>query len=513
MQITYLGHAGLFIETAAGSILCDPWFNPAFFGSWYPFPSNESIDFARIATPDYLYISHEHRDHLDHRFLREHVSKSARVLLPDYPIGSLERELRTLGFSKFVRTRNLVPMPQGGLTIAIAALVTPSDGPEGDSGLIVDDGHHRIFNQNDSRPVDMSALQRFGPFDAHFLQFSGAIWYPMVYRFDRETKAELGRRKRLNQQARALDFARQLDAAHVFPSAGPPCFLDDDLYGLNDFNNDPANIFCDQTMFLDYMQANGCDRGHLIIPNSVITLDGPGCAVAHTLPDAAISAIFTDKRAYLDEYQRRKRDTIAAERAAWPTVQSNLLNRLAARLEPLLKIADLTCAGIDERILLNAGDEAIVIDFLTRRVYASTGEPCAYRFWVDRRLLAHCVDHESDWVNSLFLSCRFEAERDGPYNEYVYNFFKCLTLERLQYAEGYYAEVSNSEEMFELGDYLVQRRCPHLKADLSRFAHLEGNVLTCSMHGWQFDVETGECLTSSDRRLNSRRIRGAAVGD
>ena len=44
VRITFLGHAGLFIETAAGTVLCDPWFNPAYFGAWFPFPSNENID-------------------------------------------------------------------------------------------------------------------------------------------------------------------------------------------------------------------------------------------------------------------------------------------------------------------------------------------------------------------------------------------------------------------------------------------------------------------------------------
>ncbi len=43
------GQAGLYLETRAGSILCDPWFNPAYFGSWFPFPANDGIDPARSA--------------------------------------------------------------------------------------------------------------------------------------------------------------------------------------------------------------------------------------------------------------------------------------------------------------------------------------------------------------------------------------------------------------------------------------------------------------------------------
>ena len=43
MRITGLGHAGMFIETAGGSILCDPVIGPTFFGSWFPFPDNRGL--------------------------------------------------------------------------------------------------------------------------------------------------------------------------------------------------------------------------------------------------------------------------------------------------------------------------------------------------------------------------------------------------------------------------------------------------------------------------------------
>src|SRR6185437_6303089 len=146
----FIGHAGLFIETRHGSILTDPWFNTAYFASWFPFPSNEGIDLAKIANPDYLFVSHLHHDHFDPEFLREHVSKETTVLLPDYPLDLLERGLREAGFTKFLRTKNGVPVTVDGLRLMISAAVAPTDGPLGDSGLSVDDGEVRIFDQNDS---------------------------------------------------------------------------------------------------------------------------------------------------------------------------------------------------------------------------------------------------------------------------------------------------------------------------------------------------------------------------
>ena len=109
MRVTVLGHAGLLIETAGGSIVCDPWFEPAFLGSWFVFPRNDQLGadlMARIENPDYLYISHLHHDHFDPQFLSERVSKDATVLLPAFLVDRLEQawltlaeEAETLGLS------------------------------------------------------------------------------------------------------------------------------------------------------------------------------------------------------------------------------------------------------------------------------------------------------------------------------------------------------------------------------------------------------------------------------
>ncbi len=116
-----------------------------------------------------------------------------------YLVDHLERGLRSLGFRSFVKTQNGQTGEIKGLRLTILALTTPGDGPIGDSALIVDDGQHKLLNQNDAHPTDIEALQAMGPFDAHFLQHSGAIWFPMVYRFPPKVKDALGRQKRKSQ--------------------------------------------------------------------------------------------------------------------------------------------------------------------------------------------------------------------------------------------------------------------------------------------------------------------------
>src|SRR2546422_901341 len=224
-----------------------------------------------------------------------YIWKDTTVLLPDYPLNLLERRLRELGFTKFIQTKNGQAVEVDGLRFMIMAMVAPIDGPLGDSGLMVDDGETRIFNQNDSRPMDLDVLNSFGPYDAHFLQFSGAIWYPMVYQFPEKMLQALGRKKRENEMARALRYIQEIGATFVIPSAGPPCFLDDHLFNFNDFDRDPTNAFPDQAVFLEYLQANGLDNGRLMIPGSIATLGKESCTVEHPLAEEQVQAIFTRK--------------------------------------------------------------------------------------------------------------------------------------------------------------------------------------------------------------------------
>jgi UDP-MurNAc hydroxylase len=509
MRVTFLGHAGMYVETEGGSVLCDPWFNPAYFGSWFPFPRNDGLDPQRFSRPDYLYVSHLHHDHFDPAWLAEHVEKSATVLLPAFEVDHLERSLQELGFSEFVRTEHAKPVQLGALEVAILAMTAPADGPVGDSALILADSSARILNQNDARPRDLHELEALGPFDGHFTQFSGAIWYPMVYDFPGAEKRALGVRKRADEMERAVHYIRDVRAPHIFPVAGPPAFLDDDLFAFNDLDHDPANIFPDQTVFLQLLDDASITGGELLVPGTVATLADGGCVVEQPSGAAAPDVVFGDKRAALVAYRDDWAEWLEAERASWPRRGTDLVAVLREWWEPLLDVAPLTRAGVGGSVLLHVGDVGVLIDFPNGEVREWAGEPVTYRIDTDRALVESCIDrHIEDWVNELFLSCRFRAHREGQYNEYVYTFFKCLSVERMAYCEGHYAERSEpSDEMFPCGDYLVQKRCPHLRADLARFGSVEDGVLECRVHHWQWDLETGRCLTSDDDEHELRTIR------
>lgn len=513
MRITGTGHAGMLIETAAGSILCDPWVNPAYFASWFPFPDNSGLDWEALGRCDFLYVSHLHRDHFDEENLRHKISKDTTVLLPQYPTSELEDELRALGFHKFVKTvSGEVTEIGAGVKVMIQALTSPTDGPIGDSSLWVQDADGvRLLNQNDARPADLTAFTALGHIHAHLLQFSGAIWYPMVYELPDTAKTAFGKQKRERQFDRSLRYIDDGNASHVFPIAGPPCFLDDALWRFNDIFDDEGNIFPDQQVYADWLHEQGRENNTILLPGTVseVTLDG--CTTTQPVDD--VRDFFAHKEDHLVEYRRRQQPVLEAAKRSWEHPEIDVLAELKRRCEPLLNEAEYIVAGVNGPVrfdLTAAGSDEVVdsvlFDFPGREVRAYDGAKCRYRFKTERRLVEHLLHiDEVDWVNSLFLSCRFSAARIGQYNEFVYTFFKCLSEERLNYAEGWYAEQKPDAEDVRLDGWTVQRRCPHLKADLTRFGKVEDGVLTCQMHGWKWNLNTGKCLTSVGHTIRAAK--------
>ena len=342
MRATSVGHAGILIETVDGSILCDPWFVPAFFGSWFVFPRNDQLPaelMERIEHPTYLYISHLHADHLDEPWLADHVDRTPPCSSPGYRPRELERRIRSLGFDNIIRTNDGEELALGpNLRIAIHVETSITDGPGGDSALVVSDGTARLVNQNDCRTDDLDALRAHGPVDLHWLQYSGAIWYPMVYDEPPQRMRELVDAKVASQFARAMRYVEAIGATAVVPSAGPPAFLDPELFRLNVITGDELSIFPDQRSFMTRLAAAG-HRGVLAIPGTTIDFTTDSITVTHPIPDDAVDEIFDHKAEYLRHYQADWMPWLTDMHRSWNPPSTDLLATLKAWWEPLLAMA------------------------------------------------------------------------------------------------------------------------------------------------------------------------------
>jgi len=54
--------------------------------------------------------------------------------------------------------------------------------------------------------------------------------------------------------------------------------------------------------------------------------------------------------------------------------------------------------------------------------------------------------------------------------------------------------------------YATEIGCKHQNADLSQ-GKIEGHIATCHRHGWQYNLETGECLNHNSNPLKKYPLK------
>jgi len=53
--------------------------------------------------------------------------------------------------------------------------------------------------------------------------------------------------------------------------------------------------------------------------------------------------------------------------------------------------------------------------------------------------------------------------------------------------------------------YAIENFCPHKGYPLAD-SRLYGNIVECDLHGWRFDVRSGECFTTPDCSIESYEV-------
>ena len=232
MQVTSVGHAGFHIRTEAGSILCDPWVNPAYFASWFPFPDNSGLDWDALGDVDYLYVSHLHKDHFDPEHADASTStRTPSVLLPDYPGAGPAARTREAGLppssSRPPTPSSTGERPQGRARRHDHRDACPCRRPDRrlrPGGLRRRD--HRV--QHERRAPDRPGSDARGvrPHRHPPAAVLRCHLVPDGLRHARPRQGGFGNQKRQRADGPLPQYIEQVGATWVVPSAGPPCFLD-----------------------------------------------------------------------------------------------------------------------------------------------------------------------------------------------------------------------------------------------------------------------------------------------
>ena len=510
--VTSLGHAGLRIDAPGVRLLADPWVSPggAFLGSWFPFPDNSHLAPTVLHDVDVVVVSHEHLDHLDLELLAE-LPPDVPVIVPRYPSTIMQRRLREVGRARVVTLDAWERYPLGDRDGWLT--VIPEQCPMShDAAVLVCVAGRSVLHANDAR-ISLSQVRRAmdevgGAIDLMGVQMSGASWHPVCYDYDQQDLDRISEAKRTGKLKAVTRLTRSVRPRLVMPYAGPPCFLDPDLFEHNGGLHGPG-IFPDQSEAMAWLRDHLPDqRGVVLLPGDRVVLGEE----PHVLSDPEWSSFSLDgspaeRRSYLEAYAARRRPEIDR---AWadnpePAHDSGLAQRFAEHLESLGTLSGYFLAriGITVRFEVSgpAGgtwDARIGPDRVTVDLDGGAGH-ADYLLRMDARWLDGVVSGRTRW-EELLLSLRFTARREPDlYNDYLVGLLKHADLAALRAVEEFETARDPFEEI-EVEDngrrVRISRYCPHAGEDLAETGVVGNGVVRCLGHNFEYDLATGECTNA-----------------
>ena len=245
MQISFIGHASILIESRGVRILSDPWWRgPCFGAQWWNYPKPRLSPLEQKV--DYIYISHGHHDHFHPGTLKT-LNKDAKVLVSKNidiadPIRELGFEVITIGDDE---EYSLSPDVKCRLIETHSA----------DTLFAVSDGEHVCLNLNDaihSAPDEVqerfiTLLKSLYPrIDYLFCGYGVASHFPSCYRIPGKDRERTAARRQAYFNRRWTHIVAGLGPKYAFPFAADVVFLEQDLIWVNEPTHNserPTDLF------------------------------------------------------------------------------------------------------------------------------------------------------------------------------------------------------------------------------------------------------------------------------
>jgi L-ascorbate metabolism protein UlaG (beta-lactamase superfamily) len=232
LEIEYVGHACLLISARSETFITDPWFtNPVMANSWYHLP-RLARTITELPKLDYIYVSHEHADHLDIPALRQ-LTPTATIIIPRYGDGKLERTLADANLPHKILALadgETYTTPNGN-SVAIYLADTGSK----DSSLVISDGQTCIYNHTDNwiTSAKMELIGKQWKPDIAFQCYAGVGSFPSYMLWPLDYRIELGSKKKLQLFQRMKEAASALQPAAIVPFGASFGYLRPETLWLN----------------------------------------------------------------------------------------------------------------------------------------------------------------------------------------------------------------------------------------------------------------------------------------
>jgi CMP-N-acetylneuraminate monooxygenase len=216
-KIYWLNHATVLIECNGKTLITDPWlFGPAFLTGWWLQNPSPKPSIEHIKNADYIYISHNHPDHLHPETLFL-VGKDTKIIIPDFESKSVQKYLEYLGFSNIYPCRfNYIYELEKDFQFSIFKSGDFRD----DSGIYLNLNGHEVLMTVDSNFLNSHKL----PTNIDLLMTSfagGASGFPLCYpAYDDDNKREILERNKHAIMFSVHQYIKMTTPTYYMPYAG-----------------------------------------------------------------------------------------------------------------------------------------------------------------------------------------------------------------------------------------------------------------------------------------------------
>ena len=177
-KINFVNHSCFKVQMKNFSFLVDPWFSGTVFNNSWKLLKETNIKEIDLSDLKYIFISHEHPDHLNFKTLKEiyEINKDVKIIFPYREDPLVQRVLEKIGFKfHFIKQNS-----EKFFIDEINYVKFFSNNMWGDHTIVFSLDNKIIVNQNDDyteKNTVKKILKEFKKVDLFFTQFSLAGYY------------------------------------------------------------------------------------------------------------------------------------------------------------------------------------------------------------------------------------------------------------------------------------------------------------------------------------------------
>ena len=215
-NIRFFNHAFLKISGHNFSFSIDPWaIGPAFHTGWWLKNKTKEDWIDEVNKSDFIYISHNHPDHL-HSLTLSKIRKKIPIVVPNFNTDSAGKFCEQLGFKNVIRFdfQEVINFKNSNLLFSI---LKSGDFRE-DSGIYFSNNNFSALIDVDSNMINFERLPKVDLYASSFA--GGASGYPMMFEnYNEIEKKKIIIKKNNFLKKKKEDFIKKLKPKFFLPYA------------------------------------------------------------------------------------------------------------------------------------------------------------------------------------------------------------------------------------------------------------------------------------------------------